>query len=158
MAPESQRDSFPNHLCSLLPASQLEALSHFPSLIMQFVVMIVNFQSTADHCSYHICLGCSWNICCQDEKVILLYLANENDGSQELFKKESSLDISEDLQQKVMNPCYEIMGIFFSNASKESGKWDSFQVSSAKSTRSVANAFEHWSHELIEKPLPSGLK
>lgn len=33
MAPESQRDSFPNHSCSLLPASQLEALSRFPSLI-----------------------------------------------------------------------------------------------------------------------------
>lgn len=128
MAPESQRDYFPNHSCSLLPASQLEALSCFPSLIMQFVVMIVNFQSTADHCSYHICLGCSWNICCQDEKVILLYLANENDGSQELFKKETSLDISEDLQRKVMNPCYEIMGIFFFKCIKR--EWEMGFISS----------------------------
>lgn len=27
MAPESQRDSFPNHSCSLLPASQLGPIS-----------------------------------------------------------------------------------------------------------------------------------
>lgn len=61
MAPESQKDSFPNHSCSLLPASQLGPISLSKSHLDEAPALL---QLSFQH--YFFSIGPSFSICLEN--------------------------------------------------------------------------------------------